>query len=70
MALEAEVEALQDRLRDLELERVQHRAQLETLSQCVTSGGGGAGGAELLPADNGTSVGEVHPPTCIRSKTT
>ena len=39
LGLEAEVAALQDRLRELELERAQHRAQLETLSQCVTSGG-------------------------------
>ncbi len=37
LGLEAEVAALQDRLRALELERAQHRVQLEAFSQHVTS---------------------------------
>ena len=40
LGLEAEVAALQDRLKALELERAQHRAQLEALSQQVTSRNG------------------------------
>ncbi len=61
MALEAEVATLQDRLRELELERTQHRAQLETLSRCVSSGGGGGGGGEAPPADSSSSPAQARP---------
>jgi len=55
LGLEAEVAALQDRLQALELERAQHRAQLQAFSQHVTSRNDSADLGGLQPDASGTA---------------